>query len=78
MYTDRDTKGIKPDHGLTLTSCLMNPKSRGEVRIQSSNPLDLPLIDPNFLSHEDDMNVMLNALSLQERLFKQNLCPILF
>ena len=47
MYTDRDTTGIKPDHGLTLTSCLMNPKSRGEVRIQSSNPLDLPLIDPN-------------------------------
>ena len=24
MYTDRDTKGITPDHGLTLTSCLMN------------------------------------------------------
>ena len=39
----------------------MNPKSRGEVRIQSSNPLDLPLINPNFLSHSDDMNVILNV-----------------
>ena len=70
MYTDRDTKGIKPDHGLTLTSCLMNPKSRGEVRIQSSNPLDLPLIDPNFLSHEDDMNVMLNAVKLARKVIQ--------
>ena len=70
MYTDRDTKGIKTDHGLTLTSCLMNPKSRGEVRIQSSNPLDLPLIDPNFLSHEDDMNVMLNAVKLARKVIQ--------
>ncbi len=70
MYTDRDTKGIKSDHGLTLTSCLMNPKSRGEVRIQSSNPLDLPLIDPNFLSHEDDMNVMLNAVKLARKVIQ--------
>ena len=70
MYTDRDTKGIKPDHGLTLTSCLMNPKSRGEVRIQSSNPLDLPLINPNFLSHEDDMNVMLNAVKLARKVIQ--------
>jgi choline dehydrogenase len=70
MYTDRDTTGIKPDHGLTLTSCLMNPKSRGEVRIQSSNPLDLPLIDPNFLSHENDMSVMLNAVKLARKVIQ--------
>ena len=50
MYTDRDTTGIKPDHGLTLTPCIMNPKARGDVRLSSSNPLDLPLVNPNFLS----------------------------
>ena len=70
MYTDRDTTGIKPDHGITLTSCLMNPKSRGEVRIQSSNPLDLPLIDPNFLSHSDDIDVMLNAVKLARKVIQ--------
>ena len=48
MYMDRDIKGVKPDHGLTLTPCIMNPKARGEIKIQSSNPMDLPLINPNF------------------------------
>ena len=44
MYTDRDTKGIKPDRGVNLTSCIMNPKSRGEVTINSADPKDLPNI----------------------------------
>jgi len=70
MYTDRDTKGITPDHGITLTSCLMNPKSRGEVSIQSSNPLDLPLINPNFLSHKDDIQTILEAVKLARRVIK--------
>ena len=70
MYADRDTKNIKPDHGVTLTSCLMNPKSRGEVRIQSSNPLDLPLINPNFLSHKDDIKIFLDSLRLAREVIK--------
>ena len=70
MYTDRDTKGITPDHGLTLTSCLMNPKSRGEVTIQSSNPLDLPLINPNFLSHKEDIETILEAVKLARKVIK--------
>ena len=70
MYTDRDTKGITPDHGITLTSCLMNPKSRGEVSIESSNPLDLPSINPNFLSHKDDILTILEAVKLARRVIK--------
>ena len=70
MYMDRDIKGIKPDHGLTLTPCIMNPKSRGEVRIQSSNPLDYPLINPNFLSHQDDLDVILSGVKLARRVLK--------
>ena len=70
MYSDRDTKGIKPDHGLTLTSCIMNPKARGNVRIQSSNPLDLPLVNPNFLSHEDDIKTLLEAVKLARSVIK--------
>lgn len=70
MYMDRDIKGIKPDHGLTLTPCIMNPKSRGEIRIQSSNPLDFPLINPNFLSHQDDLDVILSGVKLARRVLK--------
>ena len=67
IYTDRDTKGVKLDHGITLTSCIMNPKSRGEVKIQSSNPLDLSLINPNFLSDPDDINTLLNGVKLARK-----------
>ena len=64
MYTDRDTKGIKPDHGVTLTPCIMNPKSRGEVTLNSSNPLDLPSINPNFLSNKEDIDIFISSLRL--------------
>ncbi len=70
MYTDRDTKGVKPDHGLTLTPCIMNPKSRGQVTIESSNPKDRPLVNPNFLSNEDDLKLILNAVKLARRVLK--------
>ena len=59
MYTDRDTRGLKEDHGVTLTSCIMNPQSRGEVTLQSSNPLDRPLINPNFFSRKSSCLIKL-------------------
>lgn len=62
MYTDRDTKDIKPSHGLTLTSCILNPKSRGDVKLKSSNPLDLPSINPNFLSDKEDLSLMVESV----------------
>jgi len=70
MYTDRDTKVIKPDHGVTLTSCIMNPKSRGDVTLNSSNPLDLPNINPNFLSNQDDIKTLLESVKLARKVIK--------
>ena len=70
MYMDRDIKGVKPDHGLTLTPCIMNPKARGEIKIQSSNPMDLPLINPNFLSNEEDIKTILQGVKLARRVIK--------
>jgi choline dehydrogenase-like flavoprotein len=46
-------------HGLSCHTCLLRPKSTGEVTLKSSDPFDDPLIDPNFLSHPDDMKVMI-------------------
>lgn len=37
-----------------VTGFLMNPQSRGEVRLQSSNPEEPLLFDPKFLSHPYD------------------------
>ena len=39
----------------TASVCNLRPKSRGRVDIRSANPDDAPLIDPNYLSHPDDL-----------------------
>ena len=48
-------------HGLSCHVCLLRPKSRGEVTLNSADPLDDPLIDPKFLSHPDDMKDMIEG-----------------
>ena len=70
MYTDRDTKDIKQNHGLTLTSCIMNPKARGDVKLRSPNPLDLPLINPNFFSNLDDLKLMVDSVKFARNVVK--------
>ena len=45
--------------GLSCHMCLLRPKSRGEVTLQSADPTDDPKIDPKFLSHPDDMRDMI-------------------
>ena len=48
----------------------MNPKSRGEVTITSNNPKDRTSVNPNFLSNQDDLNLILNAAKLARKVIK--------
>ena len=47
--------------GFIILPTLLRPKSRGYVGLQSSNPLDAPIIQPNFLSEEQDNITLLKA-----------------
>jgi len=59
VYLDRDTVGLVDDgYGLTITTVVVKPKSRGEVRLSSSDPFAMPLVSPNLLKHPDDMKAM--------------------
>lgn len=49
-------------YGYGVHVCCLYPKSRGEIRLRSSHPADSPLIDPNYLSHEDDQKVMIDGV----------------
>ncbi|CAH1133343.1 unnamed protein product [Ceutorhynchus assimilis] len=40
-------------HDWWFIHALQHPKSRGTVKLQSNDPKDFPLIDPNFLSDEE-------------------------
>ncbi len=45
--------GTPPDrHGFLIFTNVERPKSRGELTLNSGDPLDRPLIDPAYLSDE--------------------------
>ncbi|MEP3439580.1 MAG: GMC oxidoreductase, partial [Hoeflea sp.] len=60
VYLDRDAKTeLKDDYGVTVTTVVVKPKSRGEVRLSSANPADMPSVCPNLLKDETDMREMI-------------------
>lgn len=46
----------------TVVPILLHPKSKGSIRLQSDDPFDPPLIDPNYLDHPDDVKTMLKGI----------------
>ena len=56
-----NTKTYPTVDGYTILPSLIKPKSRGYVGLKSSNPFDAPLIQPNFLSEEDDLKTLVDG-----------------
>ncbi len=48
-------------NGMMLLPVLLRPKSNGTIRLRSKDPLDSPLIDPNYLAHMDDVLTLLDG-----------------
>ncbi|KAJ7820002.1 alcohol oxidase [Mycena olivaceomarginata] len=62
---------VKPDpegNYFILNSGLQHPFSRGSVHIQSADPLQPPLIDPRYLTHEFDVFSLLAGYRAIEKL----------
>jgi choline dehydrogenase len=57
-------------HGFTVGAILLHPKSRGAIRLRSSDPLAPPAIDPNYLDDPDDLAVLKEGLQLCHRVAK--------
>ena len=49
---------------LTIMPTLIYPKSRGQLRLASANPLDAPHIDPAYLAEPDDAQFLLDGVRL--------------
>jgi choline dehydrogenase-like flavoprotein len=58
-------------HGYSCHVCLLRPKSRGSLKLASNNPLDAPLINPNFLGERDDMDRMIKGFKIMRKLLQQ-------
>ncbi|GJJ15509.1 hypothetical protein Clacol_009787 [Clathrus columnatus] len=51
-------------HLLNVRATVVTPASRGSVTINSNNPLDKPLINPNFLSSPFDLEALIEGVQI--------------
>jgi choline dehydrogenase-like flavoprotein len=62
---------LKMGHGCSLHVCLLQPQSRGSLRLASTDATAAPLIDPQFLSHPEDMAQLLQGVRHGQRILAQ-------
>jgi choline dehydrogenase len=55
---------VDPRPALTILPTLIYPRSRGELRLNSTDPLDSPLIDPGYLSDPQDTEVLMEGIKM--------------
>ena len=58
---DDHARKLHLGHGYSCHVCNLRPYSRGEVFLQSADPMDAPGIDPKFLSDERDLAIMIRG-----------------
>lgn len=56
---------------------LLNPKSKGTIKLSTTNPFEKPSIFPNYLDEKEDWQTMLNGVKyqynqIQSKIFKQH------
>lgn len=65
--------GLTPpsEHGMTIGPTLIAPRSVGSMRLRSPNPLDYPIIDPQYLSDPEghDLKVMMAGVRKAQEIF---------
>jgi choline dehydrogenase-like flavoprotein len=57
--------------GVTLNSAYLHPRSRGTVRLASSDPAAAPLIDPNYWSDPHDRTMSIEGLRIAREIMQQ-------
>jgi choline dehydrogenase len=57
-----DIKTYPKENGFSILTILLRPQSMGFVALRSNNPLDSPIIQPNFFEHENDKTTLLKGL----------------
>ncbi|XP_071444414.1 glucose dehydrogenase [FAD, quinone]-like isoform X2 [Hetaerina americana] len=49
---------------------LLKPRSRGEILLSSTDPLDPPKINPRYLSHPDDVKILVEGIKIVKNILK--------
>jgi len=55
-------------HAYTFVPTLVTPQSRGHLELRSSDPTVYPAIYANYLSHEDDLQALVESVKMSRKL----------
>jgi choline dehydrogenase len=59
---------LHPFPAFTASVCNLQPTSRGEVRLRSADPAQAPIIQPNYLTTDEDRLVAAQSIRLTRRI----------
>ncbi len=57
-------KYVLPEHGWTLAAAVLQPDSRGRIRLTGAEPSSPVRIEANMLTHPDDLNAAVAAVQM--------------
>ncbi|KAJ5301571.1 hypothetical protein N7508_006434 [Penicillium antarcticum] len=63
LFMNSDANG-----DIGISAALQHPYSHGRIYINSSDPMNYPVIDPNYLANPADMEILLQGLKLARQL----------
>ena len=66
------TKPLTPSKaGFVLHVCHMRPKSRGNIKLKSNNPLDAPIINANYFDNEFELDALVKGVKIAREILSQ-------
>jgi len=68
LSADKPGDGVHPFSAFTMSICNLRPESRGEVKINSSDPAQLPKIIPNYLSTDSDKKIAIDSIKVARKI----------
>ncbi|WP_312017203.1 GMC oxidoreductase [Bradyrhizobium jicamae] len=64
--------------GITFELVVLQPKSRGWVRLADGNPTSMPLINPNFIGEEEDLSAVVESVhAIRKVMAQESLAPVI-
>ena len=71
LSLDKFGDDLHPFAAFTASVCNLRPTSRGNIRLKSADMHDAPLIQPDYLSTEEDRHVAVDAIRLTRKIIAQ-------
>lgn len=68
-YANAAVRKLDNAPGMTMGVAGLRPTSQGSIHARSSDPMDGPLIRPNFLDTEEDRQTLVDGMKIARRIF---------